>query len=168
MLERVGSWRRVLLLCDPSGYLFLLTKSPVPDTYSPHQVDRTWGIWGSSCNVPEAIFYLLKGDYNMHVCHMQATGMLSKSRCESESLSSQMLGVTICACHSLVPQHAPARETPVQKPAVWGMLFPAGPHECDSNFGATSQSSTQASTQVAAEKKGRCPKHLHQYMIRQL
>ena len=94
----------------------------------------------------------------MHVCHMhvylhpqvQATGMLSKSSCESESLSSQMLGVTICACHSLVPQHARARETPVQKPAVWGMLFPAGPHECDSNFGATSQSSTQASKQVAA------------------
>ena len=24
-----------------------------------------WGIWGSYCNIPKAIFYLLKGDYRL-------------------------------------------------------------------------------------------------------
>ena len=28
------------------------------------QVDRIWDIWESYYNIPEAIFYLLKGDYN--------------------------------------------------------------------------------------------------------
>ena len=28
--------------------------------YSPPQVDRIWGIWGSYDEIPEAIFYLLK------------------------------------------------------------------------------------------------------------
>ena len=32
-------------------------------TYSPPQVDRIWGIWGSYYNLPKAIFYLLKGEY---------------------------------------------------------------------------------------------------------
>ena len=27
------------------------------------QVDRIWGIWGSYYNIPNAVFYLLKGDY---------------------------------------------------------------------------------------------------------
>ena len=31
--------------------------------YSSRKVDRIWGIWGSYCNIPQAIFYLLKGDY---------------------------------------------------------------------------------------------------------
>ena len=31
--------------------------------YSLPQVDRIWGIWGSFCNIPKAIFYLLEGDY---------------------------------------------------------------------------------------------------------
>ena len=31
--------------------------------YSPPYVDRIWGIWGSECNIPEAMFYLRKGDY---------------------------------------------------------------------------------------------------------
>ena len=31
--------------------------------YSPPQVDRIWGTWGSSYNIPKAILYLLKGDY---------------------------------------------------------------------------------------------------------
>ena len=31
-------------------------------TYSPSLTDRRWGIWGSCCNIPKAIFYL-KGDY---------------------------------------------------------------------------------------------------------
>ena len=31
--------------------------------YSPPQVDRIWGIWGSYFNIPKAMFYLLKGDY---------------------------------------------------------------------------------------------------------
>ena len=31
--------------------------------YSPPEVDRMWGIWGSCYNTPKAIFYLLKGDY---------------------------------------------------------------------------------------------------------
>ena len=29
--------------------------------YSPPEVDRIWGIWGSYYSVPKAIFYLLKG-----------------------------------------------------------------------------------------------------------
>ena len=32
--------------------------------YSPSQVDRIWGMWGSYYKIPKAIFYLLKGDYN--------------------------------------------------------------------------------------------------------
>ena len=31
--------------------------------YSPPEVDRIWGIWGSYCNIPKAMFYLLKVDY---------------------------------------------------------------------------------------------------------
>ena len=31
----------------------------------PPQVDRIWVIWGSYYNIPKAIFYLLKGDYNL-------------------------------------------------------------------------------------------------------
>ena len=31
--------------------------------YSPPQVDRIRGIWGSYYIIPKAIFYLLKGDY---------------------------------------------------------------------------------------------------------
>ena len=30
--------------------------------YSPPQVDRMWGIWGSYDNILRAIFYLLTGD----------------------------------------------------------------------------------------------------------
>ena len=30
----------------------------------PPLVDRIWGLWGSYYNIPKAIFYLLKGDYN--------------------------------------------------------------------------------------------------------
>ena len=29
------------------------------------EVDRIWGIWGSYYNMPNAIFYLLKGDYRV-------------------------------------------------------------------------------------------------------
>ena len=32
--------------------------------YSHPLVDRIWGMWGSYYNRPEAVFYLLKGDYN--------------------------------------------------------------------------------------------------------
>ena len=32
-------------------------------TYSPPEVDRIWGIWGSYYDIPKTIFYLLKGDY---------------------------------------------------------------------------------------------------------
>ena len=35
--------------------------------YSPAQVDRIWGIWGSYFNIPKAIFCLLKGDYRFGV-----------------------------------------------------------------------------------------------------
>ena len=31
--------------------------------YSPPQVERIWGTWGSYYSIPNAIFYLLKGDY---------------------------------------------------------------------------------------------------------
>ena len=34
-------------------------------TYGPPSVDIMWGIWGSYYNIPKAIFYLLKGDYNV-------------------------------------------------------------------------------------------------------
>ena len=33
------------------------------DVYSPPEVDRIEGIWGSDYNIPKAILYLLKGDY---------------------------------------------------------------------------------------------------------
>ena len=33
--------------------------------YSPPQVDRIWGIWGSYCKMPKAILYLLKGGYRV-------------------------------------------------------------------------------------------------------
>ena len=33
--------------------------------YSPPEVDRAWGVWGSSSNIPKAIFYPLKGDYRV-------------------------------------------------------------------------------------------------------
>ena len=32
--------------------------------FSPPEVDRTWDIWGSYYNIPKAILYLRKGDYN--------------------------------------------------------------------------------------------------------
>ena len=34
-------------------------------SYSPPQVDRIWGRWGSYYNIPKAIFYLLEGDYRV-------------------------------------------------------------------------------------------------------
>ena len=46
--------------------------------YSPPQVDRIWGMWGSYYNVPKTIFYL-KGDYtpeNLKV-HMRRLGWLA-------------------------------------------------------------------------------------------
>ena len=33
--------------------------------YSPPEVDRIWGIWGSYYNIPKARFYLLKGGYRV-------------------------------------------------------------------------------------------------------
>ena len=33
--------------------------------YSPPEVDGIWGIWRSYSNIPNAIFYLLKGDYTL-------------------------------------------------------------------------------------------------------
>ena len=30
--------------------------------YSPPYLDRIWGIWGSCYNIPQAVFYLLKGN----------------------------------------------------------------------------------------------------------
>ena len=34
---------------------------------APPKVDRIWGIWGSYYDMLEAIFYLLKGDYEPRV-----------------------------------------------------------------------------------------------------
>ena len=34
------------------------------DVYSPTEVDRILGIWGSYHNIPQAIFHLLKGDFS--------------------------------------------------------------------------------------------------------
>ena len=33
--------------------------------YSPPQVGKIWGIWGSYYGIPEATFYLLKADYRL-------------------------------------------------------------------------------------------------------
>ena len=38
-------------------------RNPNHKPYSPPEVDRIWGIWGSCYNIPKAIFYLLKKDY---------------------------------------------------------------------------------------------------------
>ena len=35
-----------------------------PEPYSPPQVDRIWGVWGSHYNIPKARLDLLKEDYN--------------------------------------------------------------------------------------------------------
>ena len=37
------------------------------NSYSPPEVDRIWGIWGSYHDIPKAIFYLPKGDYNPNI-----------------------------------------------------------------------------------------------------
>ena len=37
--------------------------------YSPPEVNRIWGIWGSYYNIPKAMFYLLKGDYTDIATH---------------------------------------------------------------------------------------------------
>ena len=42
--------------------------------YSPSEVDRIWGKWGSHY-IPKAIFYLLKGDF-MHGVYTASTGVL--------------------------------------------------------------------------------------------
>ena len=51
----------------PQYEIFLIYSSPDVHTlggerYSPPEVDRKWGIWGSYYNIPKTIFYLLKGD----------------------------------------------------------------------------------------------------------
>ena len=45
------------------------TQALNPKTCSPPEVDRIWGIWGSYHNIPRAIFYLLKVDYNL--CYLR-------------------------------------------------------------------------------------------------
>ena len=35
----------------------------MPNKYSPPEVDRLWGMWGSYYILPKDIFHLLKGDY---------------------------------------------------------------------------------------------------------
>ena len=39
------------------------------ELYGLPQIDRIWGIWGSYYNIPEGIFYLLKGDYILRLLH---------------------------------------------------------------------------------------------------
>ena len=36
-----------------------------PHGYIPLSVDRIWSIWGLYYNIPKAMFYLLKGAYNL-------------------------------------------------------------------------------------------------------
>ena len=43
--------------------------------YSPPEVDRIWGIWGSSYNIPKAIFYLLKGDFSSCLLELACTDL---------------------------------------------------------------------------------------------
>ena len=68
----MADWALVLQL--------FMHKSTVPDCggpvmavegYSPPEVDRIWGIWGSYSNIPKGIFYLLKGNYRCRDCDMQ-------------------------------------------------------------------------------------------------
>ena len=42
-----------------------LMNARCPSVYSPPEVDRIGGIWGSYYNISKAIFYLLKGDYSI-------------------------------------------------------------------------------------------------------
>ena len=52
------------------------------EIYSPPQVDRIWGIWGSYYNMPKAIFYVLKGDYTVlggRVCFAGKPGTSKQS-----------------------------------------------------------------------------------------
>ena len=36
-----------------------------PLSYSLHEVVRLWGTWGSYCNIPKALVYLLEGNYRL-------------------------------------------------------------------------------------------------------
>ena len=45
--------------------MFVLTSEGLGKAYSPPQVDRTRGFWGSDYNIPKALFDLPKGDYTL-------------------------------------------------------------------------------------------------------
>ena len=57
-------FRGVLTTKELKELLALLLHMGSGEAYSPPQVDRIWAIWGSYCNIPKTIFYLLKGHYN--------------------------------------------------------------------------------------------------------
>ena len=50
-----------------------------------------WGIWGSDYNVPEAIFYLLKGDY------MGSSGSVDREAQNDEDLAPLLVSADIHA-----------------------------------------------------------------------
>ena len=54
---------RKILQNDIPGFQNAIEALPEISDYSPPQVDRIWGIWGSYHNTPKATFYLFKGDY---------------------------------------------------------------------------------------------------------
>ena len=37
----------------------------------PPEVERIWGMWGTYSNIPKSMFYLLQGDYSLHVSYSQ-------------------------------------------------------------------------------------------------
>ena len=61
----VWGFRDILSILDTQMDKKMQTEKEIGWGYRPPQVDRTWGIWGSYCKIPKAIFYLLKGDYNL-------------------------------------------------------------------------------------------------------
>ena len=44
-------------------------------------LDRLWGIWGSYCNMPKAVFYLLQGDYKDRVYRLRIASHRTGRHC---------------------------------------------------------------------------------------
>ena len=77
--------------------------------YSPPQVDRIWGIWGSYCNIPKAIFYLLKEDYK------SARAMQAEADCLAAPIGLNE--------HTIEPEDAPNLLNPQNNPKPRPSLY---------------------------------------------
>ena len=60
--------------------------------YSPPKVYRIWGIWGSYHNMPKAMFYLLKGDYNGLGCRVWGISSLRSGQAFIHTTPAQAQG----------------------------------------------------------------------------